>query len=95
MEIENKLPTHPIYQVCDIKEADAVAWALTSKDSDLVMYPFKFPELGDNEVRLKILYSSLCQSDVMHGRNKWFGEGNVLYPIVVGHEYIKRAIFNL
>ena len=49
-----------IYQVCDIKEADAVAWALLDKDSDLVLYPFKFPELDINEVRIKILYSSLC-----------------------------------
>jgi len=66
----NQLPTHPIYQACDIKEADAVAWALTSKDSDLVMYPFKFPELQENEVRIAVLYCGLCQGDVLYGRNK-------------------------
>ena len=30
---------HKLYKYCDIKEADAVAWAFVSKDK-LVQYPF-------------------------------------------------------
>ena len=29
------------------------------------MYPFKFLPLEPNEVRLKVLYTSICQSDIM------------------------------
>lgn len=43
----------------------------TSKDSDLQLYPFKFPPLKPEEVRLKILHTSICSSDVMTLRGKW------------------------
>lgn len=82
------LPTHPIYTVCDIKEADAVAWALLDPKGDLVQYPFKFPALGDDEVRIKITYTSLCQSDIHMGRKLWFD--GIVYPIVPGHEVVGR-----
>ena len=49
-----------MYTVCNIKCADAIGWAIFDKDSDLFMYPFKFPELSSDEIRIKILYSSLC-----------------------------------
>lgn len=62
---------HPFYPKSTLEEADAVAWILTDKDSELVMYPFKFLPLEPNEVRLKITYTSICQSDILHSRGHW------------------------
>ena len=62
---------HFIYPKAKMEEADAVAWVLTSPDSELVMYPFKFFPLEPQDVRLKILHTSLCASDHFHGRGFW------------------------
>ena len=62
---------HPLYLKADIKEADAVAWVFTSKESTMVKYPFTFPEMETTEVRIKVLHTSLCYSDVMHVRGLW------------------------
>lgn len=62
---------HPLYPRAPLAEADAVAWIFTSQDSDLQMYSFKFSELQPAEVRIKILHTSICYSDVMHSRGHW------------------------
>lgn len=62
---------HPFYPKAPINEADAVAWIFTSKDSNLVKYPFNFLPPEPSEVRLKVLHTSLCYSDVMHAREMW------------------------
>lgn len=51
-------------------------------------YPFKFPHIADDEVRIKITYTSLCQSDIHMGRKFWFDD--IVYPLVPGHEVIGR-----
>ena len=43
---------HSIYKHCNIKEADGVAWAFVNKDK-MVQFPFKFPPIGDDEIRVK------------------------------------------
>ncbi len=48
-------------------------------------FPFKFPEISDDEVRIKIQYTGLCQSDCMHARGLW---GEVMYPSCPGHEVV-------
>ena len=75
---------HELYKHCDIKEADAVAWAFVNKDK-MVQFPFKFPEIGPEEVRVNVLYAGLCQSDVHTVRQTW---GPCKYPIAPGHEII-------
>ena len=75
---------HELYKHCDIKEADAVAWAFVNKDK-MVQFPFKFPEIGQEEVRVNVLYAGLCQSDVHTVRQTW---GPCKYPIAPGHEII-------
>ena len=75
---------HSLYKHCDIKEADAVAWAFVSKDK-LVQFPFKFPPIGDDEIRVNVLYASLCQTDVHMVRGVW---GPCPYPIAPGHEIV-------
>lgn len=74
--------SHFMYPRCDIKEADAVAWVATSPTSELEFYPCKFPELQDDEVRIKIIYTSICHSDIMTIRGDWGEQG---YPLCPGH----------
>ena len=75
---------HQHYKHCDIKEADAVAWAFVSIDK-MVQFPFKFEELRDNEIRVNILYAGLCLSDVHAVRGTW---GPCPYPLSPGHEIV-------
>ena len=76
---------HPVYKhVKDIKDADAVAWAFVNKNK-MVQFPFKFPEVGPDEIRINTLYAGLCQSDVHTVREIW---GPCLYPMAPGHEII-------
>lgn len=62
---------HPFYPRAPMSEADAVAWIFTSKDSELEMYSFKFWPLEPSDVRIKILHTSICHSDIMHSRGLW------------------------
>ena len=76
---------HPVYKhVKDIKDADAVAWAFVNKNK-MVQFPFKFPEVGPDEIRINTLYAGLCQSDVHTVREIW---GPCMYPMAPGHEII-------
>jgi D-arabinose 1-dehydrogenase-like Zn-dependent alcohol dehydrogenase len=75
---------HPLYKHCDIKEADGVAWAFVNKDK-MIKYPFQFPEIAPDEIRINVLYAGLCQSDVHTVREVW---GPCQFPLVPGHEII-------
>ena len=75
---------HPLYRHCDIKEADGVAWAFINKDK-MIKYPFQFPEIAPDEIRINVLYAGLCQSDVHTVREVW---GPCQFPLVPGHEII-------
>lgn len=59
---------HFLYPKAKREEADGVAWVFTSADSDLVQYPFTFFPLEPSDVRLKVLHTSLCASDLLHAR---------------------------
>lgn len=81
--------THMLYpRVEDPKDADALAWVFKNKD-EFVPYYFKFPELGANEVRIKIHYTGLCHSDIMTGREHW---GPANFPVCPGHEVAGEII---
>ncbi len=80
-------PNHKIYQSCDKKDADALAWSFLSNEK-FGEYPYKHPELAADEIRANILYSGLCLSDVMTGRSKW---GAANYPITPGHEIVAEV----
>lgn len=74
-----------MYPKSDLKEADAVAWVAVDPTSPLAMYSFKFPELSSDEVRLKVLYTSICRSDILTIRGSW---GLCEYPCCPGHEIV-------
>ena len=76
---------HPVYKHVDnIKDADGVAWAFVNKEK-MVQFPFKFPEIAPDEIRINTFYAGLCQSDVHTVREIW---GPCQYPIAPGHEII-------
>ena len=66
------------------KDADAIAWTFLSKDK-FVKFPYKFPPLGDDEIRANITHTGLCHSDSLCGRSQW---GPANYPISPGHEIV-------
>ena len=85
MTEEKEIYEHPLYKHCkDEKEADAIAWAFVNSKK-MVRFPFKFPELGPQEIRANVLYAGLCHSDVLTVRSLW---GPASYPIAPGHEMV-------
>jgi uncharacterized zinc-type alcohol dehydrogenase-like protein len=75
---------HGLYKHVAENEADAQAWAFLDPET-FVKFPFKFPELGEDEIRAKVTYAGLCLSDSLHARSKW---GHSEYPLAPGHEII-------
>ena len=75
---------HSLYKKAEQGEADAVAWVFLNKD-EFVKFPYKLPDLHDDEVRAIVTYTGLCLSDSLHGRSRW---GNFPYPVAAGHEII-------
>ena len=51
----------------------------------LIQYPFKFPVIDSDEIRINVYYVGLCQSDVHTVREVW---GPYQYTIAPGHEII-------
>lgn len=47
-----ELPDHFLYPKSTMKEADAVAYVFLSDKGEPVQYPFMFPELYEDEVRI-------------------------------------------
>jgi D-arabinose 1-dehydrogenase-like Zn-dependent alcohol dehydrogenase len=76
---------HPIYKPAKIEEADAVGWMAPSKNKDVQMVPFKFPDLGPDEVRINITHTSLCQTDIHEVEGEL---GDCKFPLVPGHEMV-------
>lgn len=75
---------HAIYHRSKPEEADALAWVFSSPEK-FEKYFFKFPELAKDEVRARIIYTSLCHTDSLTARSKW---GQCKYPMCVGHEVV-------
>ncbi|KAM3142268.1 hypothetical protein pb186bvf_005677 [Paramecium bursaria] len=83
--MDQQLPEHMLYEVQPTKAtADAVAYGLLQAKGELTAYPYKYRELPENEVRIRITYTGLCQSDALHSRGLW--DPTISYPSVPGHE---------
>lgn len=72
----------------DPKDAHGVAWAVLEPKGELKKVYLQHPVLKDDEVRIRVTYSGICQSDVTVIMQK-FGLGGIL-PIIAGHEIIGR-----
>ncbi|CAD8158154.1 unnamed protein product [Paramecium pentaurelia] len=82
-----QLPAHSVYLVQESKEtADAVAYAFLSNTGEPVQYPYKYPKIADDDVRIRILFTGLCHSDCLHSRGLW--DPYIKYPSCPGHEVV-------
>jgi uncharacterized zinc-type alcohol dehydrogenase-like protein len=75
---------HPFYKFTDMKDAQAVGYTFVNPEKQ-VFFPFKFPELAEDEIRANITYTGLCHTDCFYARNRWFP---VTYPLTPGHEIL-------
>jgi uncharacterized zinc-type alcohol dehydrogenase-like protein len=61
------------------------AYAAYSPIEPLGPYQFETRPTGPDDVRLEILYTGICHSDIHSARNEW---GGAQYPMVPGHEIV-------
>ena len=64
-------------------------YAAHDAHSPLVPFTFERRRPGPNDVRIEILYTGICHSDLHQARNDW---SNSLYPMVPGHEIVGRVV---
>lgn len=83
---DSKKINYPV--VKNVEDADALAWVFASKSSFTKQY-IRLPDLKSDEIRARVLFTSLCHTDTMMGRGEW---GDAKYPICPGHEVIAQVI---
>jgi len=76
--------------LCDKESADTACWGVEKAKGEFKRLYFKFPELEDDEIRIKVLYSGLCHSDCSKADGAWIM--NMAYPLVPGHEVIGEIV---
>lgn len=70
---------------CDKQDAHGVAIIANCQGLETMLQPFRHPSLLDNEIRIKVTHSGLCQSDTIMLNNGW---GFTAFPFVGGHEVL-------
>ena len=70
---------------CSISDAHGVAIIAQSAGLNVEYQPFRHPALLDDEIRIRVDYSGLCQSDAMMMKNSY---GMTHFPLVAGHEIL-------
>lgn len=68
---------------------DVRGYAASDAQSALTPFNFQRRDPGPHDVRIEILYSGICHSDLHQAHNDW---GNSIYPMVPGHEIVGRVI---
>ncbi len=66
----------------------ALGYAAHDADASLVPWTFERRALRPHDVRLDILYTGVCHTDIHMARNDW---GWSSYPLVPGHEIVGRV----
>src|SRR6187402_3849118 len=64
-------------------------FAAKSATTPLVPFTFQRREPGEHDVRIEILYSGVCHSDLHQAKGDW---GNSVFPMVPGHEIVGRVV---
>ena len=75
---------HKIYKRAKKEEADACAWVFSTTET-FEKYYYKHPVLTEKEVRIRITYTGICQSDIHTAKDMW---GETTHPLCPGHEVI-------
>ena len=64
-------------------------YAATSSTSPLAPFTFQRRDVAAHDIRIEILFSGICHSDLHQAHNDW---GNSMYPMVPGHEIVGRVV---
>lgn len=70
------------------KTIPAKGFAVVAADGKFQPFEFQRHAVGDNEILIETMYSSICHSDVHHVHGDW---GKEEYPMVPGHEIAGRV----
>jgi uncharacterized zinc-type alcohol dehydrogenase-like protein len=65
------------------------AFAVMEPKGKLEKFNYELPEIGNEEVDIKVAYCGLCHSDLSMINNEW---GTSQYPLVPGHEIAGEVI---
>ncbi len=65
------------------------AYAAHEAGGKLEKFQYKLPELGDDEVDIKVHYCGICHSDLSMINNDW---GMTQFPLVPGHEVVGEVV---
>jgi Zn-dependent alcohol dehydrogenases len=65
------------------------AYAVMEAKGKLEKFTYELPEIGSEEVDIKVAYCGLCYSDVSMINNDW---GWTKYPLVPGHEMVGEVL---
>ncbi|MFC4699719.1 NAD(P)-dependent alcohol dehydrogenase [Glaciecola siphonariae] len=65
------------------------AYAAKKAGSELELIEVELPELGANEVKIKVAFCGVCHSDLSMLNNEW---GISQYPLVAGHEVVGEIV---
>ena len=66
-----------------------LGFAAHDANSPLVPFQFERRQLRSDDVKIDILYSGVCHSDLHQARNDW---NSAKYPMVPGHEIVGRVV---
>ena len=66
----------------------AHGYAVRANTAPLEPFTFERRAVGANDIRIEVLYSGICHSDLHQARDDW---GGSIYPMVPGHEIIGRV----
>ncbi|PUZ20707.1 uncharacterized zinc-type alcohol dehydrogenase-like protein [Chitinophaga costaii] len=67
----------------------AKGYAAAQPSAPLAPFNFERREVGPHDVKIEILYSGVCHSDLHQVRSEW-GQG--IFPMVPGHEIVGRIV---
>lgn len=70
------------------KTIPAKGFAVVAADGKFQPFEFQRHAVGDNEILIETMFSSICHSDVHHVHGDW---GKEEYPMVPGHEIAGRV----
>ena len=65
------------------------AYAAHEAGGQLEPFQYELPDLGNEQVDIKVYYCGLCHSDLSMINNEW---GMTQYPIVPGHEIVGEVV---
>ena len=65
------------------------AYAANEPGGKLIPFKYELPDIGSDQVDIKVHYCGICHSDLSMLNNEW---GMTQYPFVPGHEIIGKVV---